>query len=99
MLVVWISGAVAAGSVGVAAWYLLKRGQGVAFANPREEELTQQVARAVGCTIAQALPFVRREIDLAPSQPDGVLVKRAAYHYRQELPEASCQVYRDTAPG
>lgn len=99
MTVVWVCVAVAAGSVGVAARYLLTRGRGVAFANPREERLTKQVARAVGCTLAQALPYVRRDVGLAPSQPDGVLVKRAAYHYRQDLPEGPCQVYRDAAPG
>ena len=49
--------------------------------------------------VAGVLSAVRRELELAPTQSDDTLVKRAAYHYRQELPERTCQVYRDRAPG
>ncbi|MBI1916644.1 MAG: hypothetical protein HYS12_18205 [Planctomycetes bacterium] len=40
-----------------------------------------------------------RPVDLAPQQSDETLLKRAAYHYRQDLPETFGQVYRDAAPG
>jgi hypothetical protein len=69
------------------------------FADSREERLTRQVAQAVGCSIDQALPAVRHEIDLSPNQTDETLVKRAAYHYRQNQPVTSCHVYRDRARG
>jgi hypothetical protein len=65
----------------------------------REERLAGRLARAVGCTPAQARPAVRREIGLGPTQPDETLLKRAAYHYRQDLPERACGVYRDRAAG
>jgi hypothetical protein len=95
----WILIAIAAGAVGAAGLYFLTRFQAVFFANPREERLTRKVARTVGCTLAQALPAVRQEVDIAPHQSDETLVKRAAYHYRQELPERQGYVYRDQAPG
>jgi hypothetical protein len=69
------------------------------FADDREERVAHQVARAVGCRVELALPAVRHEIDLAPHQSDDVLVKRAAYHYRQNLPEGACPVYRDRSRG
>ena len=69
------------------------------FADGREERVTRLVARAVGCPVELALPAVRHEIDLAPHQSDDVLVKRAAYHYRQNLPETAGPVYRDRARG
>jgi hypothetical protein len=71
----------------------------IAFADEREERLTRQAARTLGCSVEEALPVVRHEIDLSPGQSDEVLLKRAAYHYRQNLPEAPCQVFRDRAPG
>jgi hypothetical protein len=71
----------------------------VAFADEREERLTRQVARTVGCSVEEALPAVRHEIGLAPHQADEILLKRAAYHYRQNLPDAPCRVYRDQSPG
>ena len=71
----------------------------VEFQSPQEERLTRKLAQVVGCGVAQALPAVRREIGFAPHQSDETLVKRAAYHYRQELPEKACPVFRDAAPG
>jgi hypothetical protein len=70
-----------------------------AFTGGREEGLARRLAREVGCTPGQALPAVRRELGIAPHLPDGVLLKRAAYHYRRELPEKGCRVYRDRATG
>jgi hypothetical protein len=96
----WFALTLTAVALAAGGLYLLaRRPKPVVFANSREERLTRQLARVVGCSLAQALPPVRREIDLAPSQPDETLVKRAAYHYRQELPEKACPVYRDSARG
>ena len=99
---VWVTVAVAAALLGVG-FVMLSRRQGggpvVDFADPREERLARRLAGAVGCTPAQALPAVRREIDIAPGQSDETLLKRAVYHYRQDLPEKTCSVYRDRAPG
>jgi hypothetical protein len=69
------------------------------FANPREERLARRLTGVVGCTLAQALQAVRKEVDMAPKQSDETLLKRAAYHYRQERPESACPVYRDEVPG
>jgi hypothetical protein len=71
----------------------------VEFTDEREERLTRRLAAMVRCAPEQALPAVRREIDIAPGQSDETLLKRAAYHYRQDLPEKTCTVYRDRAPG
>jgi hypothetical protein len=97
---VWLPWTLTAAAAAAAVLFLLtRRPKPLVFANPREERLTRKMARIVGCSLGQALPAVRREVDLAPSQSDETLVKRAAYHYRQELPETSCPVYRDKAPG
>ncbi|MSR55211.1 MAG: hypothetical protein EXS09_18270 [Gemmataceae bacterium] len=89
------------GAVGLFALYYFRARHELplVFANEREESLTRQLAQTVGCSLGQALAFVRNELDHAPSQADDTLLKRAAYHYRQELPEKTCQVYRDRAPG
>jgi hypothetical protein len=65
----------------------------------REKRLARRVADVVGCTPAQALPAVQREVRIAPGQPDDTLAKRAAYHYRADLPVPACPVYPDRAPG
>jgi hypothetical protein len=78
---------------------LTRRREVVAFADEREERLARRVARAVGCSPAQALPAVRRELGFAPHQSDDTLVKRAVYHYRRDIPESSCPIYPDRAPG
>jgi len=59
----------------------------------------RQLAQVVGCSLAEALPAVRREVEIAPNQSDETLIKRAAYHYRQAIPETACRLYRDPSPG
>jgi hypothetical protein len=71
----------------------------VTYANEREERLTRQLSRVVGCSLADALPSVRKELEIAPDQTDETLLNRAAYHYRQALPEKACPVYPERAPG
>ncbi len=98
---VWeLAAAVGIGAVLAAGLALVSRRKvaAVAFADEREERLTRQLADMVRCPLADALPAVRREIAIAPGQPDETLLKRAAYHYRQELPDRPCSVYRDRAP-
>ncbi len=98
----WIAVAVAVSVVAVLGIVRLAVGRGgcaVTFANEREEKLTRKLASRVGCSLADALPAMRHEIKQDPNQPDETLLKRAEYHYRQNLPEkTSCQVYRDRAP-
>ena len=96
----WLPLAIA-GAVGlVVVLYLrTRRVEAVVFADQREESLTRQLANTVGCSPGTALAFVRNELGISPLQSDDTLLKRAAYHYRQELPEKTCQVYRDRAPG
>ncbi len=65
----------------------------------REGELAVQLARTVGCTPLLALDAVRHELDLAPAQTDEVILKRAAYHYRTNLPEREPPKYRDKVRG
>jgi hypothetical protein len=96
----WVTLTISTLAILAAGLYLLTRSpKPVVYANPREERLTHMVARVVGCSLAQGLPAVRREVQIAPSQSDETLVKRAAYHYSQELSETPCQVYRDPKPG
>ena len=78
----------------------LKRpwGKALVFTDQREERLTRKLARVVGCSPEQALHAVRREVSYAPNQSDETLLKRAVYHYRQELPESTCHVYQDQVP-
>ena len=101
MSVIWVSAA--AGAVGaiVATLILRKRKPKsvIAFADPREERLARQVARSVGCLPEDALPAVRRELEYSPGQSDDTLVKRAVYHYRQDVPERTCSTWRDASPG
>jgi hypothetical protein len=80
---------------GLVVWSLRPGAAAVAFADEREERLTRKLAALVGCPLAHALPSVRQEIRIAPDQPDETLLKRAAYHYRRDLPEKTCTVYRD----
>jgi len=68
-------------------------------ANEREDRLARKLARTVGCEPADALPAVRRELAIAPDQTDETILKRAAYHYRQNLPDAPCPVWRGSRPG
>ena len=100
MLEVWFPAAIVAAAVAAAGLYFVtRRPRAAVFADPREERLTRKLAITVGCSLEQALPAVRREIEIAPNQTEETLIKRAAYHYRQELSEAACRVYRDTVRG
>ena len=75
-------------------------GEAVAFADEREERLTRTLVGQLGCPLAAALDAVRRELNIAQQQPDETILKRAAYHYRQNLPEpGACRVYRDRTRG
>ena len=97
-----IAAAVLVGVVAGAGLCLVRgrRGEEVAFANEREERLARRLAGQLGCPLGAALEAVRRELDLGPAQPDDTILKRAAYHYRQNLPDPGpCRTYRDRAPG
>ncbi len=86
-------------ALGVARFAAGRGGCAVAFADEREESLTRQLASRIGCSLSDALPAMRHEIKHGPTQSDETLLKRAEYHYRQNLPEkTSCHVYRDRAP-
>ena len=65
----------------------------------RDGPLAVRLAEMVGCAPVQALPAVRHELDISPSQTDEVILKRAAYHYRTNLPERSPSIYRDRVRG
>jgi len=98
---IWVMVA-AVGVIALSVYLLVPRNQKteITFANDREERLTHKLAEMLGCSVADALPTVRREIELSPKQTDETLLKWAAYHYRQQQPEkTSCSVFRDRAPG
>lgn len=78
---------------------LRRRPVAVTFHDEREEKLAHRLARSLHCSLADAVPSIRQELHLAPSQSDETILKRAAYHYRQALPEKTCSVYRDAAKG
>lgn len=65
----------------------------------REGDLAVRLAKMVGCAPPRALAAVRHELDLAPTQSDEVILKRAAYHYRNGLPERERPAYRDAVKG
>lgn len=94
-----VGGVVIASCVGVFLFTRRKTAAPVAFASEREERLATAVSRKVGCSPIAALASVRQELDLAPSQSDEVLTKRAVYHYQQAIPDRQCHTYRDAAPG
>ncbi len=96
----WVAVAVMLGAVAVLATvrFAVGRGGAIEFADAREEQLTRRLAARVRCALADALPAVRNEIRHGPNQTDETLLKRAEYHYRQNLPEPTpCRVYRDGA--
>jgi len=96
----WVTLTIIAIAVVAASLYLLtRRPKPIVFANPREELLARKLTRVVRCPLAQAQSVIRQEIEIAPIQSGETLLKRAAYHYRQELPETSCPVYPDEVPG
>jgi hypothetical protein len=76
-----------------------RREEPVGFAGEREEQLTRKLAAMLGCPLAQALPWLRKELRIAPDQTDDNLLKRAAYHYRRDQPDAPCPVWRAGKPG
>jgi hypothetical protein len=97
----WIA-AIAAGVVLVLGLFLFlvrTDTNSVSFTDEREERLTHKLSEMLGCSLAEALPAMRRELELAPGQPDDTLLKRAAYHYVQGLPDGPCRVWRDRTPG
>lgn len=71
----------------------------IVFENEREERLTRRLTQMVRCPLAVALQAIRKELHIAPGQADETLLKRAAYHYRQDQPEKVCSIYRDRARG
>jgi hypothetical protein len=100
MLDVWIGVAVAVVVVlAVARVMLSRQAPVVEFSDAREERLTRRLAQAVGCDLAEALPAVRQELQIAPNQSDDTILKRATYHYQREAPEKTCSVWRDRSPG
>lgn len=100
MSVILVSTAAGVAGAIVATLMLRKRKpKPVAFADPREEALAKRVANTVGCSLSAALPAVRREMEYSPGQSDDTLVKRAVYHYRQDIPERTCSTFRDASPG
>ena len=98
---VWIPFVLIAVALTAAGYFLFPRRSAAppTFADEREERLTDEVARILGCPVEAALPAVRREIEMSPGQSDETLIKRAVYHYRQELPESTCRSYRDPVRG
>jgi len=100
-IVVGVAAAVALG-LGLVARARRANGTGPAcdlVPDGRDGRLAARMARTVGCTPADALPAVRHELDLSPGQTDDVILKRAAYHYRNALPERPRAGYRDRARG
>lgn len=96
----WLPLAVVAAAIAFGGLYFLtRRPEPLSFANDQEERLTCRLAQELGCSLHQALPAIRHEVELAPHQSDETLLKRAAYHYRQAIPERTCQIYRDRARG
>ena len=71
----------------------------LAFDDEREEKLTRRAATILHCSLADALPSIHHELRISPKQSDETILKRAAYHYRQALPEKTCSVYPDAAKG
>ncbi len=91
--------AVVVGGAGLGVFLFRPRAVPVSFAGEREERLTRRLAVAVRCDLDQALPSVREELRIAPDQPDETILKRAEYHYRRNVTDTPCGVWRDRAPG
>jgi cytochrome c-type biogenesis protein CcmH/NrfF len=103
MLVYWafaIVVAVGMIALGAVVFGAKHRNPPMVFANHREEQLTHQLATRLRCSLAAAQSAIRQELTIAPNQTDEVLLKRADYHFRMNLPEAApCRVYRDRSLG
>ena len=91
--------AIVVAAIGICRVLLRRKPVALAFHDEREERLTRRLAGEVHGSLADVLPSVREELRLGPSQSDETILKRAAYHYRQNLPEKTCSVYRDAAKG
>jgi hypothetical protein len=87
------------GVAGLGVFLLRPRPRQVDFASGREEELTRRLAGKLRCELAHALPPVRAELQIAPDQTDETILKRAEYHYRRNLPDTPCGVWRDRGAG
>jgi hypothetical protein len=99
---VWVVPAVCVAAIagfGLFLYLWVGRERPVEFADEREERLTRALSQMVRCDLAGALPWVRQEIRIAPDQSDEALLKRAAYHYRREVSDRPCPLYRDRTPG
>ena len=86
-------------ALGLAHFVARRREEPVKFGSEREERLTKKLAALVGCSPAQAHPWLCKELEIAPDQTDDNLLKRAAYHYRRNQPDAACPVWRGGRPG
>src|SRR5262245_29367413 len=84
---------------GIAFHLLFRRPRAAAFTTSRGERLARRVCEIAGCALNESQQAVQRELDIAPTQSDEVIVKRAVYHYRRDLPEPYMGGFRDTAPG
>ena len=91
--------ATAVAVVGLCLFLLRRQPIVVTYTDEREERLTRRLASQLHSSLADALPSVREELRIAPDQPDETILKRAAYHYRLNVPEKACSVYRDSAKG
>ena len=87
------------GVAGLGVFFFRPRPVPVTFASEREEDLTRKLADRLRCDLAQVLPSVRAELQIAPDQTDDTILKRAEYHYRRNMPDTPCGVWRDRSPG
>jgi hypothetical protein len=96
-----LAGGLALGAfLGLCLHFTFGRRESVAFASVREQRITKRMARQVGCSLGEAVDYVRRELELAPSLPDETVLKRAAYHYTRDLPEPELgRAYRGRTRG
>ncbi|HVL15765.1 MAG TPA: hypothetical protein VM529_24550 [Gemmata sp.] len=86
-------------ALGLARLAARRREEPVDYANEREERLTRRLAATLGCTAAGAHLWLRKELEISPDQTDDNLLKRAAYHFRRDQPDAPCPTWRGGRPG
>jgi hypothetical protein len=100
MIFVWVSLALVFVILLVVGFYVMSRPvETMTFENPQEERLTRKVVQTLGCSLDQALSAVRKEMEFSPDQPDEILLKRAIYHCRRELPDKACPIYTERNRG
>lgn len=82
-------------------WRLALRRTNSAMPVPdtREHRLSQQLARVLNCRVRDVLASVRYELNHSPQAADETILKRARYHYQQNLPERTCNVWQDRKAG